>query len=92
VRTHQNPPEDVVLALREEDDDLVLFCEVDGKPIAKRYSGESWLILEPGWTVLGGGPGNYGTIELIYDPDDEPCLEVDIGALTYGRGAAHRGE
>jgi hypothetical protein len=36
----------------KENDDLVLYCDVEGKPIAKRYSGQNWISLEPGWRVL----------------------------------------
>jgi hypothetical protein len=82
VHTHQAPL-DAVLALRKEDDDLVLFCEVNGKPVAKRYSGENWLILEPGWRVRGGEPGDYDTIEIGY----HPRFEIEIGTITYGSGA-----
>jgi hypothetical protein len=74
---------DAVLALREEDDDLVLFCEVNGKPIAKRYSGENWLSLEPGWTVRGGEPVNYDTIEIEYSPR----FEIELGKVIYEPGA-----
>jgi hypothetical protein len=74
---------DAVLALRKEDDDLVLFCELNGKPIAKRYSGENWLSLEPGWTVRGGEPGDYDTIEIEYSPR----FEIEIGKVIYEPGA-----
>ena len=55
------------------DDDLVLYVELklDGErftPIAKRYPGQSWISLEPGWTVIGSEPGaKYGGIEIYYD-------------------------
>ena len=37
--------------------------------IAKRYSGQPWISLEPGYTVRGSEPGsNYGSIEIEYAP------------------------
>lgn len=59
----------------EENDDLVLYCEVKEtrrspyKPIARRYSGENWVSLEPGYTVRGSEPGtDYNTVSIEYDP------------------------
>jgi hypothetical protein len=55
------------------DDDPVLYVELklDGErftPIAKRYPGQNWISLEPGWTVIGSEPGaKYGGIEIYYD-------------------------
>jgi hypothetical protein len=37
----------------------VLYCVLEGKRIAKRYQNESWTVLDPGYTVRGGEPGNY---------------------------------
>jgi hypothetical protein len=37
--------------------------------IAKRYSGQNWISLEPGYTVRGSGPGtDYDAIEIEYTP------------------------
>jgi hypothetical protein len=74
---------DAVLAIRKENEDLVLFCEVNGKPIAKRHSGENWLSREPGWTVRGGEPGDYDTIEFEYSPR----FEIEFGKVIYEPGA-----
>jgi hypothetical protein len=58
---------EATLSFVEEDDDLVLYCEVDGKRIAKRYSGKPWFSLEPGYTVRGSEPGSdYNSIEIEY--------------------------
>ena len=53
--------------------EVVLFCEVkQGRrfvPIAKRYSGQHWIALEPGFRVSGTEPGSdYKTISIEYDP------------------------
>jgi hypothetical protein len=53
----------------EEDGEPVLHVELNGKRIAKRYPGESWISLEPGYTVRGSEPGaNYNIIEIEYEP------------------------
>jgi hypothetical protein len=57
----------------EGDDDLVLFVEIKrGKcwyPIAKRYSNQHWISLEPGYTVRGTEPGaDYNILEIEYCP------------------------
>jgi len=37
--------------------------------IAKRYSGQNWVSLEPGYTVRGSEPGtDYDAIEIEYTP------------------------
>ena len=52
-----------------ENDDLVLYVELAGKRIAKRYSGENWISLEPGYTVRGSEPGaDSSTLDIEYDP------------------------
>jgi hypothetical protein len=61
------------LSFVEEDDDLVLYCEIkrDGHfmRIAKRYSGKDWFSLEPGYVVRGGTPGtDCRTIRIEYHP------------------------
>jgi len=57
----------------EENGDLVMYCEVKEtrrdpyKRIARRYSGENWVSLEPGYTVRGSTPGtDYKTVEIDY--------------------------
>ena len=59
----------------EENNDLVMYCEIQEKRrdpfkrIARRYSGENWISLEPGWTVRGTEPGtNYNIVEIYYSP------------------------
>jgi hypothetical protein len=48
----------------------VLYVEVGGKRIAKRYSGQNWISLEPGYTVRGSEPGtDYNKLEIEYQPD-----------------------
>lgn len=63
------------LNMVEENDDLVLYCEIREtrrdpfKRIARRYSGEEWVSLEPGYVVRGSTPGtDYKSIEIEYDP------------------------
>jgi hypothetical protein len=53
------------------DEPMVLTVEVkrEGKwvRIAKRYSGQNWINLEPGYTVRGSEPGgSYDSIEIEY--------------------------
>jgi hypothetical protein len=56
-----------VLRFVKEDGVPVLYCEVDGKRIAKRYSGKPWISLEPGYTVRGSEPGtDYNALEVEY--------------------------
>jgi hypothetical protein len=54
-----------------EKGEVVLYCEVKmGKrfvPIAKRYSQQNWIGLEPGYTVRGSEPGtSSNTISITY--------------------------
>ena len=54
-------------------EDLVLIVEVKAglkwKPIAKRYSQQNWISLEPGYKVCGSEPGtDYNTIDIRYEP------------------------
>jgi hypothetical protein len=49
-----------------EGDERIAVLEIGGKWIAKRYSGRSWIILEPGYSVHGGEPGNYDQIVVEY--------------------------
>jgi hypothetical protein len=57
------------MRLVEEDGDVVLYVIVDGTRIAKRYSGENWINLEPGYTVRGSEPGgDYGSLTIEYTP------------------------
>jgi hypothetical protein len=49
----------------EEDGGAVLYLDFgEHKPIAKRYSGGSWIVLVPGFKVIGGEPGCYDTISV----------------------------
>jgi hypothetical protein len=69
TRKSAAPPE-ALLRFVEENGVGVLYVEFDGKRIAKRYSGQGWISLEPGYTVYGSEPGaDYDTVEVRYDPD-----------------------
>ena len=52
------------------EDKPVLYVEVNlGKefmPIAKRYPGQNWINLEPGWKVTGSEPGDDPNVIRIY--------------------------
>jgi hypothetical protein len=37
----------------EEDGEPIVYVEFDGKRIAKRYPGDEWISLAPGYTVSG---------------------------------------
>jgi hypothetical protein len=57
----------------EEDDEPVLYVEIkEGRRwmrIAKRYSGQNWINLEPGYAVSGSEPGgDYSAIHIDYCP------------------------
>lgn len=59
-------PPPAQLVFTTEGDSPVLYVETRGKRIAKRYSGQNWISLEPGYTVRGSEPGgdpNSVTIE-----------------------------
>ena len=56
------------LNIVEENDAPVMYLEAYGKQIAKRYPGERWISLEPGYTVRGGEPGDYDDPSIEYDP------------------------
>jgi hypothetical protein len=49
-------------------DDGMLYLVADGRRIARRSPGESWVTLEPGWIVRGGEPGIQDTIVIEHDP------------------------
>jgi hypothetical protein len=75
-----------------ENGEPVLYCEVKGRgrfiPIAKRYSGENWISVEPGYTVRGSEPGSdYSTIEIEYSPARAQA-HSNRGAYRAGGGAA----
>ena len=51
----------------DERGEPVIYCYLAGsKLIAKRYAGQRWISVEPGYTVRGGEPGNYDRIEVEY--------------------------
>jgi hypothetical protein len=53
--------------------DGCIYLYFAGKRIAKRGSGElEWTILIPGWTVKGGAPGDYDSIEISYEGESTP--------------------
>lgn len=63
------------LSFVAKNDDVVLYCEIKEtrrdrfKRIARRYSGQTWESLEPGYTVRGSTSGtDYKHIEIEYDP------------------------
>jgi hypothetical protein len=57
----------------DDDNDLVLFVEIiqqDGQwlRVAKRHGGQTWIALEPGYTVRGIEPGaSKRIIEIEHD-------------------------
>jgi hypothetical protein len=67
-KLEDNAPSEATLFSELEDNVPVLYVEVEGKRIVKRYSGENWISLEPGYTVRGNEPGNYGTLTVEFDP------------------------
>jgi hypothetical protein len=72
----KNPPEvRMQYELEGEGDGETVVLSVDinrkGKwvRVAKRYPGQNWINLEPGYTVRGSEPGtDYGGIEIEYTP------------------------
>jgi hypothetical protein len=63
-------PPNARMRLVEENGEVVCYVNVEGKPIAKRYSGQGWISLEPGYTVCGSEPGtDYNIVEIHYDPN-----------------------
>jgi hypothetical protein len=50
-----------------EDGEPVLYVVFRGQRIAKRYSGERWIILQEGYVVSGSQPGDPPN-ELIISP------------------------
>jgi hypothetical protein len=61
--------DEATLQFVEEDGVPVLYCMVDGKRIAKRYSKQHWISLEPGYTVRGSEPGtDRKTLTVEYNP------------------------
>jgi len=66
----QADPPEALMRFVEENGEVVCYVDVDGKPIAKRYSGQGWISLEPGYTVHGSEPGtDYNTVEIQHDPN-----------------------
>ena len=50
-----------------ENGEPVLYMILNGVKIAKRYSGQSWINLEPGYSVRGAEPGgDYNTVTVEY--------------------------
>ena len=58
------------LELVEENGEPVVYVEFAGKRIAKRFAGQGWIMLEPGYRVYGGEPGGYDSISVEYDGND----------------------
>ena len=63
----KSPPEhfEVTIEIVKEGDEPVMYVKIGEKQIAKRYSGQNWISLEPGYTVHGSEP----TITIEYNPD-----------------------
>jgi hypothetical protein len=60
--------EEATLRVVEENGEPVLYLDKDHKTIAKRYSGQSWIVLEPGYKVSGNEPGTqYGKLVIEFD-------------------------
>jgi hypothetical protein len=67
--------DEALLKIVTEGGEPVMYLELNGKRIAKRYPGQSWITLEPGYRVAGGEPGTYelgspGTISIKYNDSD----------------------
>jgi hypothetical protein len=61
--------DEIKLDFVDEDGRVVLYCVRNGKRIAKRSAGESWINLEPGYSVRGGEPGtSYDGLIIEYRP------------------------
>jgi hypothetical protein len=60
------PAPEVCIEFAEEDGKRVVYVVFQGERIAKRYSDERWIILQPGYWVWGSQPG---------DPPDELWIE-----------------
>src|SRR5262249_35753190 len=58
------------LELVEENGEPVVYVEFAGERIAKRFAGQGWIMLEPGYRVYGGEPGSYDSISVEYDGND----------------------
>jgi hypothetical protein len=60
------------LVFKQEGNNTTLYLELDGRPIAKRYPGKSWIVLEPGYHVHGGEPGAMQSrrITIEYRPEE----------------------
>jgi hypothetical protein len=70
MRRKKNAPPEAQLMFVLEDGEPVLYCEVKGKRIAKRYSQQHWISLEPGYSVSGTEPGgDPKSIYIAYDPN-----------------------
>jgi hypothetical protein len=84
------PPIEAYMQIVEENGEPVLYLIENGKRIAKRFSGQSWINLEPGYTVRGGEPGSYGTVTVEYDDDDarpQKRFDISFGKVRYEPGA-----
>jgi hypothetical protein len=67
---HRPDPDTAWMGFVVEDGDVILIVECDGKRIAKRYSGENWISLEPGYTVRGSEPGaDRSALEIEFNPN-----------------------
>jgi len=66
-RSKSAPPAQLLAVV--EDGEPVLYVEYHGKRIAKRYSQQHWISLEPGFSVSGSEPGgDYSRIYIEFDP------------------------
>jgi hypothetical protein len=57
------------MVLRMDGVESALYAEVEGKKVAKRFSGGRLISLEPGYVVRGAEPGNYDCITVEYHPE-----------------------
>ena len=56
-----------------EDGEPILYVVFRGLRIAKRYSGERWIILQEGYGVEGSQPGDeYDELVITYHPTKLP--------------------
>jgi hypothetical protein len=56
------------LVFHREHSEEVLYIEVNGKRIAKRYPGETWISLDRNYRVEGGDPSDYDAVTITRLP------------------------
>jgi hypothetical protein len=64
--TQNRAPDEASLVIEQEESSSVLYVELEGKRIAKRYPGQRWINLEPGYSVRGAEPGDLDVLAIEY--------------------------